>query len=66
MNKQAQEEKHELMTTAPVEKLVLRMALPALISMLISSIYNMVDTLYVGRISTQAAGAVGWCFPICR
>lgn len=62
MNKQAQEEKHELMTTAPVEKLVLRMALPALISMMISSIYNMVDTLYVGRISTQAAGAVGVVF----
>ena len=62
MNKQAQEEKHQLMTTAPVEKLVLKMALPSMISMMISSIYNMVDTLYVGRLSTQAAGAVGVVF----
>lgn len=62
MNKQAQEEKHQLMTTAPVEKLVLKMALPSIISMMISSIYNMVDTLYVGKLSTQAAGAVGVVF----
>lgn len=62
MNKRAQEEKHQLMTTAPVEKLVLKMALPSMISMMISSIYNMVDTLYVGRLSTQAAGAVGVVF----
>ena len=59
MNTTAQSEKHTYMTTAPVEMLVTKMALPSIVSMLISAIYNMADTFFVGRISTQATGAVG-------
>ncbi len=47
------------MTTEPVARLVTRSAIPAIITMLIFSIYNIVDTMYVGRISTEATAGVG-------
>lgn len=50
------------MTKTPVEKLVCQMAVPTIVSMLVSAFYNMVDTLYVGRLSTSATGAVGIVF----
>lgn len=60
------EEKQQLkfreMTETPVEKLVCKMALPTVISMLVSSFYNMVDTFYVGHLSTSATAAVGIVF----
>lgn len=52
------------LTTAPVGKVILTMAVPTIISMLVTSIYNIVDTFYVGRISTQATAAVGIVFPV--
>lgn len=59
-----QEEKKILMTTAPVEKLVCKMAVPTIISMLISSFYNMADTYFVGTLNTQATAAVGIAFAL--
>ena len=56
--------KYQRMTEAPVEKLVLSMAAPAIVSMLVSSIYNMADTFFVGKIGTSATGAVGVVFPV--
>ena len=47
------------LTSAPVHHVVLVMAVPTIISMLVTSIYNIVTTFYVGRISTQATAAVG-------
>ena len=58
------EAKYIKMTTQPVEKLVLQMAGPAIGSMLMSSIYNMADTYFVGKIGTSATAAVGVVFPI--
>lgn len=63
-NEQAIRKKRIQMTTAPVEKLVCRMAVPTIISMLISTFYNMVDTLFVGRLSTEATAAVGVAFSL--
>ena len=40
------------------------LAIPTIISMLITSIYNMADTYFVGRIGTSATGAVGVIFPL--
>ncbi len=40
------------------------MAVPTIISMLVTSIYNIVDTYYVGLINTQATAAVGVAFPV--
>lgn len=59
----SQEEKYAVMTTQPVEKLVCRLAIPTIVCMLISSLYNMVDTVFVGELTTQAVAAVGVCYP---
>lgn len=53
---------YEKMTQTPVEKLVATLAVPTIISMLISNVYNMVDTAFVGRLGTSASGAVGIVF----
>ena len=52
------------MTESPVEPLICKMAVPTIISMLITSIYNMADTFFVGRLGTSATGAVGVVFPL--
>ena len=49
----------EKMTQTPVPKLILGLAAPTILSMLITSIYNLADTFFVGQISTSASGAVG-------
>lgn len=64
MNRSKQQEKFEYLTTAPVEKLVLKLSVPTIISMLITSIYNMADTFFVGRINTSATAAVGVVFSL--
>lgn len=45
-------------------KVILTMSVPTVISMLVTSLYNIVDTFYVGLISTQATAAVGIVFPV--
>ncbi len=52
------------LTTAPVGKVIRTMAVPTIISMLVTSIYNIVDTWYVGQLNTQATAAVGVVFPL--
>lgn len=56
--------KHKMMTESPIERLVVKMAIPTIISMLISSFYNMADTFFVGQINTSATAAVGVVFPL--
>jgi putative MATE family efflux protein len=56
--------KYEYLTTAPVEKCVFRMAIPTMISMLVTMFYNMTDTFFVGRINTSATAAVGVVFSL--
>ena len=50
------------MTETPVPKLIVMLAIPTIISMLVTSIYNMVDTAFVGQLGTSASGAVGVVF----
>ena len=52
------------MTQTPVKKLVCTLAVPTIISMLVTSFYNMADTFFVGRIGTSATGAVGVVFSL--
>ena len=47
------------MTETPVARLVSTLAVPTIISMLVSSLYNMADTYFVSQLGTSAAGAVG-------
>lgn len=57
-----QNEKFLQMTTQPVEKLVCKMAVPSIISMMVSALYNMADTFFIGKINTAATGAAGVVF----
>lgn len=52
------------MTETPVPKLIASLAVPTVISMLVSSIYNMADTFFVSKLGTSAAGAVGIVFSL--
>ncbi|MCI1779393.1 MAG: MATE family efflux transporter [Bacteroidales bacterium] len=60
----AQEKKFRKMTTEPVEKLVRHFAVPTIISMLITALYNIVDTFFVSRINSSATGAIGVIFSL--
>lgn len=60
----SQEKKFEMMTEAPIPGLIGRLAAPTIISMLITSFYNMADTFFVGKIGTSATAAVGVVFPV--
>lgn len=53
---------YQRMTTAPVRGLIVRLALPTMASMLVTALYNLATTFYVGRLSTQATAAVGVAF----
>lgn len=50
------------MTTSPVHRLIMRLAVPTIISMLVTSLYNVADTYFVGKINTQSTAAVGIVF----
>ena len=61
----AQEEKYIKMTTPPVEGLICRLAVPCIVSMLVTAFYNMADTYFVGMLKSNAAtGAVGVVFSV--
>lgn len=61
----AQEEKYRKMTTPPVERLICRLAVPCIVSMLVTAFYNMADTYFVGMLKSNAAtGAVGVVFSV--
>lgn len=56
--------KYERMTTESVERLVCRLAVPTIISMLVTALYNIADTFFVGKIGTAATAGVGLILPI--
>lgn len=61
-------DKHQLqfkkMTETPIPKLVVTLAIPMIISMLASAIYNLADTYFVSKLGTSASGAVGVVFSL--
>lgn len=59
-----QQEKVTYMLSEPIPHLVCQMAVPTIISMLVTSFYNMADTFFVGRLNTQATAAVGVVFSV--
>jgi len=61
----AQNEKYRKMTTEPVEKLIGKLAIPTIISMLVTSFYNLVDTLFVRQLENDSmVAAVGVILPL--
>ncbi len=62
--KMSSAERAQMMLNAPVSRIIPKLAIPTIISMLITSIYNMADTYFVSQISTAASGAVGVVFSV--
>ena len=59
------QQKHAMMIETPVSRLITRMAIPSVISMLVTSLYNMADTFFIGRLNnTSATGAISVVFPL--
>ena len=52
------------MTQTPIPRLVATLAVPTIISMLVTAVYNMADTFFVAQLGTSAAGAVGIVFSL--
>ncbi len=57
-------QKENKMGVMPVNKLLLSMSLPIMISMLVQALYNIVDSIFVAKISENALTAVSLAFPI--
>ena len=57
-------DKYTFLTQAPVHRVIGAMAIPTIISMLLTSMYNLVDTFFVGQINTQSTAAVGIVFSV--
>ena len=57
-------EKKNRMGTEAVPSLLLKMSLPIIISFLVQSVYNLVDSIFVARLSEKALTAVSLCFPV--
>ena len=53
---------YKKMTETPVLRLIITLSIPTIISMLVTNIYNLVDTAFVGTLGTSASGAVGVVF----
>lgn len=55
---------YTFLTQAPVHRVIVTMAIPTIISMLVTGLYNIADTFFVGKIDTQATAAVGIVFSL--
>jgi len=64
MNQTDKNQANQFMKTRPVFGLLMSMSVPMIISMLIQSLYNIVDSIYVSRLGTQALTAVSLAFPL--
>lgn len=62
MKSRTAEQRNQMLLHDPVNRVIPRMAVPTIISMLITNIYNMADTFFVSQIGTSASGAVGVIF----
>ena len=60
-------ENKEFLGTAPIGKLLFKLAIPTVVAQLINMLYNIVDRIYIGHISevgSLALTGVGVCMPI--
>lgn len=55
-------DKFQQLTNGKIESLILKLAFPTILSMLISTLYNMADAFFVGTINAQASGAISVVF----
>ena len=62
MNDEQQALQYQKMTQTPIPLLITKLGIPTILSMLITNIYNMADTYFVGQLGTSASGAIGIVF----
>ncbi len=58
------QDQRQRMLETPIQQLVPVLAIPTIISMMVTSFYNMADTYFVSQISTSASGAVGIVYSV--
>lgn len=59
-----EERQYRLMTQSSVKPLIIRLAIPTIITMMVTSLYNMADTYFVSQLGKSASGAVGVVFSL--
>lgn len=59
-----EERKENVMGVQPIAKLLPAMALPIMLSMLVQALYNVVDSIFVSRVSENALTSVSLAFPV--
>ena len=62
MKSMTAEQRNHMLLCDPVSRVIPKLAVPTIISMLITNIYNMADTFFVSQLGTSASGAVGVIF----
>lgn len=62
MKSMTAQERNNMLLNDPVSRVIPKLAIPTIISMLITNVYNMADTFFVSQIGTSASGAVGVIF----
>ena len=62
MENELQQKQYDKMTTQPVGKLLFTLSVPTIASMMVTNIYNLVDTAFVGTLGTSESGATGIVF----
>lgn len=58
------ENKFDKMANAPIKKLIVSLAVPTILTMLVSAVYNMADSYFVGKIDTASVASIGIVFSI--
>lgn len=64
MAQEQKQSRREMLTETPIPQLIIKLAIPTIISMLVTAFYNSADTYFVGKISTEATAAVGLVFSV--
>lgn len=59
---ESENERYEMLVNGDIHKVIPRLTVPTIISMMVSAIYNMADTFFVSQLGTSASGAVGIIF----
>lgn len=60
--KKTGQQQFDMMTKQPVNRLLIKLSIPTIISMMVTTIYNIADTAFVGTLGTSQSGATGIVF----
>ena len=64
MAKKKYKDKYDKLANAPIKQLISSLAIPTILSMLVSALYNTADSFFVGKINTQSVASIGIVFSI--